>query len=96
MRPEEYGAYMELFNNMVDAILMCKKPVICRVNGMRVAGGQEIELRATSRLSDLAVSGQAGPLRRVSPGGRRLSIFWALTIEDAMWNCISCEMCACL
>ncbi len=37
MRPEEYGGYMELFNNMVDAILMCKKPVICRVNGMRVA-----------------------------------------------------------
>jgi len=31
MRPEEYGSYMELFNNMVDSILMCKKPVICRV-----------------------------------------------------------------
>ncbi len=41
-RPTEYGAYMDLFNGMVDAILMCKKPVICRVNGMRVAGGQEI------------------------------------------------------
>jgi len=47
MRPEEYGAYMELFNNMVDSILMCKKPVICRVNGMRVAGGQRLEPRVT-------------------------------------------------
>jgi len=38
--PSEYGAYMDLFNGMVDSILMCKKPVICRVNGMRVAGGR--------------------------------------------------------
>ena len=42
MRPTEYGLYMDLFNGMVDGILDCKKPVICRVNGMRVAGGQEI------------------------------------------------------
>ena len=40
--PNEYGEYMDLFNAMVDSILDCKKPVICRVNGMRVAGGQEI------------------------------------------------------
>jgi 6-oxo-cyclohex-1-ene-carbonyl-CoA hydrolase len=30
-RPNEYGEYMDLFNAMVDAILDCKKPVICRV-----------------------------------------------------------------
>ncbi|MCX8083987.1 MAG: enoyl-CoA hydratase-related protein, partial [Calditerrivibrio sp.] len=41
-RPNEYGEYMDLFNAMVDGILNCKKPVVCRVNGMRVAGGQEI------------------------------------------------------
>ena len=41
-RPEEYRQYMRLFNDMVTAILKCDKPVICRVNGMRVAGGQEI------------------------------------------------------
>jgi len=51
MRPNEYGEYMELFNHMVDSILMCKKPVINRVNGMRVAGGQEIGMAC-----DLAVS----------------------------------------
>ncbi len=57
-RPEEYGAYMELFNNMVDSILMCKKPVICRVNGMRVAGGQEIGMAC-----DLAICFGSGHLR---------------------------------
>ena len=41
-RPTEYALYMDLFNGMVDSILTAKKPVICRVNGMRVAGGQEI------------------------------------------------------
>ena len=34
-RPNEYGLYMDLFNGMVDAILSCKKPTICRVNCMR-------------------------------------------------------------
>src|SRR5215468_9649257 len=41
-RPAEYAQYMRLFNDMVTAILLCDKPVICRVNGMRIAGGQEI------------------------------------------------------
>src|ERR1019366_10228107 len=40
--PQEYRGYMRLFNDMVSAILGCDKPVICRVNGMRVGGGQEI------------------------------------------------------
>jgi 6-oxo-cyclohex-1-ene-carbonyl-CoA hydrolase len=40
--PQEYKQYMRLFNDMVSAILMCDKPVICRVNGMRIGGGQEI------------------------------------------------------
>src|SRR6185312_3437009 len=40
--PAEYRQYMRLFNDMVTAILQCDKPVICRVNGMRVGGGQEV------------------------------------------------------
>jgi len=61
-RPDEYGQYMELFNHMVDSILFCKKPVICRVNGMRVAGGQEIGMACDLAItSDLAIFGQAGP-----------------------------------
>ena len=94
MRPEEYGAYMELFNNMVDAIFMCKKPVICRVNGMRVAGGQEIGLACDIAIaSDLAIYGQAGPRHGSAPvGGASDFLPWFLSIEDAMWNCVSCEM----
>ncbi|MDH3233196.1 MAG: enoyl-CoA hydratase-related protein, partial [Alphaproteobacteria bacterium] len=40
--PQEYRQYMRLFNDMVSAILGCDKPVVCRVNGMRIGGGQEI------------------------------------------------------
>lgn len=93
-RPEEYGSYMELFNNMVDSILMCKKPVICRVNGMRVAGGQEIGLACDIAISsDLAIFGQAGPRHGSAPvGGSSDFLPWFLSAEDAMWNCVSCEM----
>ena len=93
-RCDEYGQYMELFNHMVDSILMCKKPVICRVNGMRVAGGQEIGMACDITVSsDLAIFGQAGPRHGSAPdGGSTDFLPWFLTMEDAMWNCVSCEM----
>jgi len=94
MRPDEYGQYMELFNHMVDSILACKKPVICRVNGMRVAGGQEIGMACDLAIaSDLAIFGQAGPRHGSAPvGGASDFLPWYLSAEDAMWNCVSCEM----
>ena len=94
MRPHEYGEYMDLFNGMVDAILNCKKPVICRVNGMRVAGGQEIGMACDLAISsDLAIFGQAGARHGSSPdGGSTDFLPWFLSMEDAMWNCVSCEM----
>jgi 6-oxo-cyclohex-1-ene-carbonyl-CoA hydrolase len=93
-RPDEYGQYMELFNRMVDSILACKKPVICRVNGMRVAGGQEIGMACDITVtSDLAIFGQAGPKHGSAPdGGSTDFLPWFLSMEDAMWNCVSCEM----
>jgi len=93
-RCDEYGQYMELFNRMVDSILMCKKPTICRVNGMRVAGGQEIGMACDLTIaSDLAIFGQAGPRHGSAPdGGSSDFLPWYLSIEDAMWNCVSCEM----
>lgn len=93
-RPNEYGEYMDLFNAMVDGILNCKKPVICRVNGMRVAGGQEIGMATDLTISsDLAVFGQAGPKHGSAPdGGSTDFLPWFLSMEDALYNCVSCEM----
>jgi 6-oxo-cyclohex-1-ene-carbonyl-CoA hydrolase len=93
-KPNEYGEYMDLFNSMVDAILMCKKPTICRVNGMRVAGGQEIGMACDIALAaDTAIFGQAGPRHGSAPdGGSSDFLPWFLSIEDAIWNCVSCEL----
>ncbi len=93
-RPNEYGLYMDLFNAMVDSILNCKKPTICRVNGMRVAGGQEIGMACDLTMaSDLAIFGQAGPRHGSAPdGGSTDFLPWMLPEELAMWNCVSCEM----
>jgi 6-oxo-cyclohex-1-ene-carbonyl-CoA hydrolase len=93
-KPTEYGLYMDLFNAMVDSILNCKKPTICRVNGMRVAGGQEIGMACDIAVSsDLAIYGQAGPRHGSAPdGGSTDFLPWMLCAEDAMWNCISCEL----
>ena len=92
-RPSEYGEYVDLFNGMVDGILNCKKPTICRVNGLRVGGGQEIGLACDFTISsDLAVFGQAGPKHGSAPdGGATDFLPWFLSIEDAMYSCVSCE-----
>ncbi|HEX9735950.1 MAG TPA: 6-oxocyclohex-1-ene-1-carbonyl-CoA hydratase [Thermoanaerobaculia bacterium] len=69
-RPTEYLQYMRLFNDMVTNILLCDKPVICRVNGMRVAGGQEIGMACDFSLAgDHATFGQAGPVHGSAPDG---------------------------
>ena len=93
-KPTEYNEYMTLFNTMVDSILMCQKPVIRRINGMGVAGGQEIGGACDIAIAaDTAIFGQAGPRHGSAPvGGSSDFLPWALTIEDAMWNCVSCEM----
>jgi len=92
-RPEEYRQYMRLFNDMVSAILMCDKPVICRVNGMRIAGGQEIGMACDFTVAqDLAVFGQAGPRHGSAPDGGStdfLPLF--VGIEAAMESCTLCE-----
>jgi 6-oxo-cyclohex-1-ene-carbonyl-CoA hydrolase len=69
-RPNEYLQYMRLFNEMVTNILLCDKPVICRVNGMRIAGGQEIGMACDFTVSgDHARFGQAGPVHGSAPDG---------------------------
>jgi 6-oxo-cyclohex-1-ene-carbonyl-CoA hydrolase len=92
-RPEEYRQYMRLFNDMVSSILMCDKPVICRVNGMRIAGGQEIGMACDFSIAqDLALFGQAGPKHGSAPDGGStdfLPLF--VGIETAMESCALCD-----
>src|SRR5688500_16952192 len=92
-RPEEYRQYMRLFNDMVSAILMSDKPVICRVNGMRIAGGQEIGMACDfSVAQDMALFGQAGPRHGSAPDGGSTD-FLPLFVgaEAAMESCTLCE-----
>jgi 6-oxo-cyclohex-1-ene-carbonyl-CoA hydrolase len=92
-RPEEYRQYMRLFNDMVSSILACDKPVICRVNGMRIAGGQEIGMACDfSVAQDLALFGQAGPKHGSAPDGGSTD-FLPLFVgaEAAMESCTLCE-----
>ena len=68
--PQEYKQYMRLFNDMIDAILRCDKPVINRVNGLRIAGGQEIGMACDFSVAvDTARFGQAGPKHGSAPDG---------------------------
>jgi 6-oxo-cyclohex-1-ene-carbonyl-CoA hydrolase len=68
--PQEYKQYMRLFNDMIDSIMRCDKPVVNRVNGMRVAGGQEIGMACDfSIAADTARFGQAGPKHGSAPDG---------------------------
>ena len=84
--PAEYRQYMRLFNDMVSSILQCDKPVICRANGMRVGGGQEIGMACDFTIAqDLARFGQVGPKHGSAPdGGSTDFLHLYVGIEQAM------------
>jgi 6-oxo-cyclohex-1-ene-carbonyl-CoA hydrolase len=92
-RPQEYRQYMRLFNDMVSTILACDKPVICRINGMRIGGGQEIGMACDfSVAQDLARFGQAGPQHGSAPiGGATDFLPVMIGAERAMAACVLCE-----
>ena len=91
--PQEYRGYMRLFNDMVSTILACDKPVICRVNGMRIGGGQEIGMACDfSVAQDLARFGQAGPKHGSAPIGGATDFLPVVSgAERAMAACVLCE-----
>jgi 6-oxo-cyclohex-1-ene-carbonyl-CoA hydrolase len=92
-KPQEYRGYMRLFNDMVSGILACDKPVICRVNGMRIGGGQEIGMACDFSIAqDLARFGQAGPKHGSAPiGGATDFLPVVIGAERAMAACVLCE-----
>lgn len=91
--PQEYRQYMRLFNDMVSSILGCDKPVICRVNGMRIGGGQEIGMAADFTVAqDLANFGQAGPKHgSAAIGGATDFLPVMIGCEQAMVSGTLCE-----
>ena len=92
-RPHEYRQYMRLFNDMVSAILGCDKPVICRVNGMRIGGGQEIGMACDFSIAqDMARFGQAGPKHgSAAIGGSTDFLPLMIGCEQAMNSGVLCE-----
>ena len=91
--PQEYRQYMRLFNDMVSSILSCDKPVICRVNGMRIGGGQEIGMACDFTVAqDLAKFGQAGPKHgSAAIGGATDFLPVMIGCEQAMVSALLCE-----
>jgi 6-oxo-cyclohex-1-ene-carbonyl-CoA hydrolase len=78
---------------MVSSILTCDKPVICRVNGMRIGGGQELGMACDfSVAQDLARFGQAGPKHGSAPiGGATDFLPPVIGADRAMVACVLCE-----
>lgn len=90
---QEYRQYLRIFMDMLSSLLVCDKPVICRVNGMRVGGGQEIGLACDfSVTQDLANFGQAGPKHGSSALGGATDILPLMVgCEQAMVSGTLCE-----
>jgi enoyl-CoA hydratase/carnithine racemase len=61
-RPNGYWEWMGHFIAAIDAIRDCGKPVVARLNGMTVGGGNEVNLAC-----DLAVAADDIVLRHVGP-----------------------------
>lgn len=58
--PRDYWKYMALFRSYIESILNTGKPVVARLNGMAVGGGNESQLAC-----DLTVMGQHAFIKQV-------------------------------
>ncbi|HXI01848.1 MAG TPA: enoyl-CoA hydratase/isomerase family protein [Candidatus Saccharimonadales bacterium] len=59
-KPRDYWKYMSLFRGYLESILDCGKPVIGRLNGMAVGGGNESQLAC-----DIVIAGEHAYLKQV-------------------------------
>jgi 6-oxocyclohex-1-ene-1-carbonyl-CoA hydrolase len=62
-KPRDYWKYMCCFKAYIESIVNCSKPVIARLNGMAVGGGNESQLAC-----DLAVMGEHAFIAQVGTG----------------------------
>jgi len=62
-KPRDYWKYMCCFKAYIESITNCSKPVIVRLNGMAVGGGNESQLAC-----DLAVMGEHAFIAQVGTG----------------------------
>ena len=58
--PRHYWKYMGFFRRYLESILRCGKPVVARINGMAVGGGNESQLAC-----DLSLAGEHAVFRQV-------------------------------
>ena len=93
-RPLEYLQYMRLFNDMITTILTTDKPVINRINGLRIAGGQEIGMACDFSIAgDHVKLGQAGPKHGSAPdGGSTDFLHLYLGYTKAVESLVLCEL----
>jgi enoyl-CoA hydratase/carnithine racemase len=71
VRPRDYWKYMQLFRGYLESILGCGKPVIARLNGMAVGGGNESQMACDlAVMAEHAWIGQVGTrVGSVAAGG---------------------------
>jgi enoyl-CoA hydratase/carnithine racemase len=70
-RPRDYWKYMQLFRGYIESIIGCGKPVIARLNGMAVGGGNESQMACDlGIMAEHAWIGQVGTrVGSVAAGG---------------------------
>ncbi|MEO7117730.1 MAG: enoyl-CoA hydratase/isomerase family protein [Candidatus Limnocylindrales bacterium] len=69
-RPNDYWDWMGRFIDAIEAIKGCSKPVVARLNGMTVGGGNELNLACDLAIAaDDVVFRHVGPSRGSLPAG---------------------------
>lgn len=69
-RPNDYWDWMGCFIDAIEAIKGCSKPVVARLNGMVVGGGNELNLACDLAIAaDDVVFRHVGPSRGSLPAG---------------------------
>jgi 6-oxo-cyclohex-1-ene-carbonyl-CoA hydrolase len=92
-RPMDCQEYMQIYWHVFDVVWYSSKPFFRRVQGMSIGGGEEISgVCDLTIAADTASFGQVGPQHgSTAMGGAVQFKSVNMTIEDAMWNAISCE-----